>query len=165
MVQKFIEKANIKHKFKFDYSLVEYINSVNKVKIICPEHGEFEQTPAKHLSNGGCRLCGILKRSRNRASNLQLFINKANKIHNNTFDYSLVEYFCNKNKIKIKCNNGHIFEQSPNTHLAGHKCPFCTKKQKLTIQEWFERFNLIHENFFDYSKSVIKNANKKIKII
>ena len=55
---KFIEKANIKFNGKYDYSLVNYIDAKTRVKIICPIHGEFEQTPDKHLSKKhGCPKC------------------------------------------------------------------------------------------------------------
>ena len=43
--KKFIDKAKNIHKDKYDYSLVEYINSKTKVKIICKEHTVFEQKP------------------------------------------------------------------------------------------------------------------------
>ena len=35
-----------------------YVKSSIKVKIICPFHGEFEQTPNKHLNGHGCPECG-----------------------------------------------------------------------------------------------------------
>lgn len=55
---KFIAKAIAKFGDKFDYSKVEYIDAKTKVKIICPIHGEFEQTPDKHLqSKWGCSQC------------------------------------------------------------------------------------------------------------
>ena len=53
----FIEKAQIIHKGKYDYSKVEYKNYSSKVCIICPEHGEFWQTPNVHLYGGGCPTC------------------------------------------------------------------------------------------------------------
>ncbi len=49
----FIDKANNVHNNFYDYSLVNYVNSKSKVRIICPEHGVFEQTPSKHLSGRG----------------------------------------------------------------------------------------------------------------
>ena len=55
----FIEKANEIHNHKYDYSKVEYINANTKVCIICPEHGEFWQTPASHLCKRGCPKCKI----------------------------------------------------------------------------------------------------------
>ena len=41
----------------YDYSKVEYVNYETKVCIICPEHGEFWQTPHGHLLGCGCPYC------------------------------------------------------------------------------------------------------------
>ncbi|MCK9416166.1 hypothetical protein M0Q97_05860 [Candidatus Dojkabacteria bacterium] len=54
----FINKATGIHGNKYDYSLVNYVNLRTKVKIICPIHGEFEQTPDKHFRKRGCQKCG-----------------------------------------------------------------------------------------------------------
>lgn len=53
----FLEKAHDIHGVKYDYSQVEYVNQSVPVKIICPEHGLFEQTPARHLHSLGCPQC------------------------------------------------------------------------------------------------------------
>jgi hypothetical protein len=56
--KEFVEKSNIKHDNKYNYDLVLYDNCRSKVKIICPVHGEFEQTPNGHLYAGsGCEKC------------------------------------------------------------------------------------------------------------
>ena len=60
--EEFIEEANKKYDNFYDYSFVEYKNSTTKVKIICPKHGEFWQTPVSHLHSGGCKLCGDQKK-------------------------------------------------------------------------------------------------------
>lgn len=54
---KFIEKAKKVHGDKYDYSMVEYVNNKTKVRIICPIHDEFEQTPDDHLQGKGCPKC------------------------------------------------------------------------------------------------------------
>ena len=46
--KEFIEKSHTVHGDRYDYSKVDYIDNKTKVKIICVEHGEFEQTPANH---------------------------------------------------------------------------------------------------------------------
>ena len=46
--EEFIKKAKEVHKYIYDYSETIYIRNKSKVKIICKEHGEFEQTPALH---------------------------------------------------------------------------------------------------------------------
>lgn len=56
--QKFIEKSKELFGDKFDYSKVEFKSTKKKVIIICPKHGEFEQTPESHLkSKCGCPKC------------------------------------------------------------------------------------------------------------
>ena len=54
----FIEESKKVHGNKYDYSKVEYMNNHTKVCIICPEHGEFWQTPSEHLQGRGCIECG-----------------------------------------------------------------------------------------------------------
>lgn len=54
----FIARARKVHGDKYDYSKVEYKNARTKVKIICPIHGVFEQSPDAHLRGQGCRDCG-----------------------------------------------------------------------------------------------------------
>src|ERR1035437_4213742 len=57
----FIEKSNIIHNFKYDYSHVEYLTARNKVNIICDIHGLFTQTPSNHLKGTGCPVCRYSK--------------------------------------------------------------------------------------------------------
>lgn len=53
----FVERAVTEHGNKYDYSLVDYKNSTTKVKIVCKEHGVFEQAPYSHLAGSGCASC------------------------------------------------------------------------------------------------------------
>lgn len=53
----FIEKSKEVQNNFYDYSLVEYTKADVKVKIICPVHGIFEQSPHLHMRGHGCRLC------------------------------------------------------------------------------------------------------------
>lgn len=56
-VNEFVSRAKKVHGDKYDYSKVEYINCATKVCIICPQHGEFWQTPNCHLNGHGCPTC------------------------------------------------------------------------------------------------------------
>ena len=58
----FVQKSISVHGSKYDYSLVEYFHSQSKVKIICKEHGVFEQVPVRHLQGSGCFHCGNFAR-------------------------------------------------------------------------------------------------------
>jgi hypothetical protein len=50
----FIKESVKVHKDKYDYSLVDYKKSSEKVVIICKEHGPFEQRASNHLRGRGC---------------------------------------------------------------------------------------------------------------
>jgi hypothetical protein len=118
--EEFIIDAYCKHGDRYNYRLVEYKNNKTKVKIICPIHGIFEQTPHGHLRGYGCLECGGSKRL-----TTEEFIKKAKDIHGDKYDYSLVEYKNNKTKVKIICHEHGPFEQTPNDHLKGFGCPKC----------------------------------------
>ena len=81
----FLDNARKKHNNKFDYSLVNYINSKTNIKIICPIHGEFEQTPETHLSSNGCKLCSFESLAKNRSRGIDKFISESNIKYNNKF--------------------------------------------------------------------------------
>lgn len=56
-LEDFINQAKLLHKNKYDYSLVDYINTGVKIIITCSTHGEFNQTPHAHLGGQGCPKC------------------------------------------------------------------------------------------------------------
>ena len=63
-LEEFKIKSNEIHgEGRYDYSKVKYINTQTEVIIICPKenHGEFLQTPAKHLLGIGCPICNESK--------------------------------------------------------------------------------------------------------
>ena len=55
--KQFVKRAAQIHNNKFDYSITTYIASHAKVKILCNDHGVFEQNPNNHLSGQGCPEC------------------------------------------------------------------------------------------------------------
>lgn len=95
---------------------------------------------------------------------------KANKIHNNEYDYSKVIYENARSKVKIICKKHGEFEQIANNHLQGAKCPKCSmensiKLQAKTTEQFIEEAKLIHGEKYDYSLVNYINNNKKVDII
>lgn len=45
------------HGRRYDYKLVDYVNSHTKINIICNTHGIFKKSPNKHLCGEGCPKC------------------------------------------------------------------------------------------------------------
>lgn len=119
--EQFIEKARRVHGEKYNYSKVNYVDSQNKVCIICQKHGEFFQTPSEHLQGYGCPACGGRQRL-----TLKQFIEKAKKFHGDKYDYSKTNYINGLTKVEIKCNKCKTtFWQIPAYHLSGEGCPKC----------------------------------------
>jgi hypothetical protein len=176
--QEFIEKSKLIWGNRFDYSLVEYINNNTKVKIICPINGVFEQQPKRHLEG---------RESKNkRLENKQNFIERANKKFNFKFDYSLVKYESNDDKVIIICPIHGEFLQKFDNHInSKHGCESCFKyfnienklRKEETLKEekvkikinrkelFFKRCFEIHGGKYDYSLTEFKNSNDKVKII
>jgi len=156
----FINRSNKIHNNEFDYSLVDYKNNKTKVKIICKKHGVFEQRPDDHSNGRGCNICGG---SNNKSKNI--FIEESNIVHNNRFDYSLVDYKNNKTKVKIICKKHGVFEQTPTCHLKGNNCIYCSGLSKNTKNEIVKKSIQVHGDKYDYSLVDYKNNHTKIKII
>jgi hypothetical protein len=71
----FIKKSLIIHKDKYDYSNIKYINAKTKVKIKCKIHGDFLQSPNKHLMGQGCPKCSVNSKGENK---IEKILKKAN---------------------------------------------------------------------------------------
>ena len=146
--KEFIEKAIKIHGDKYDYSKVEYVNAQTKICIICPEHGEFWQTPHSHLEGKGCKKC--IRPSYDTES----FIKCSKKIHGNKYDYSKVDYKNTNTKVCIICPEHGEFWQKPNVHLQGCGCNLCLKKseEKLFVQlvEKFGFDNVSRQQTFNW---------------
>jgi hypothetical protein len=135
-LQEFIDKAVKKFGNKFDYSSVEYINSNSHVTIKCPKHGDYQQTPDRHLqSRCGCPSCGVEEISNKKQSNLKDFIKKANKIHNNFYTYENTVYTSAKEKLTITCPIHGDFSQLASGHLSGYGCKLCADRGKGRVSD------------------------------
>jgi hypothetical protein len=139
--EEFISKAKLVHSNKYDYSLVNYTYSRIKVKIVCLEHGIFQQTPNNHLAGKECLKCSYVKRNLNKIKTKEEFINDSNKIHGDKYSYCLVDYEDSKIKVKIICTIHGEFEQTPDKHLSG--CPICKEsKGEKEIREYLIKNNV-----------------------
>ena len=167
MTEIFIKKAILKHGDKYGYSKVDYKKAIEKVIIICKIHGDFLQTPNKHLCGNGCRKCF----GQNKTTDD--FINEAINIHkdennNQIYDYSNTIYKKASEKVIIKCFIHGNFLQTPNAHLAGKGCSKCFGQNKTTEDFINESIN-IHKDennnpIYDYSNTIYKKASEKVII-
>jgi len=130
------------HGDKYDYSKVEYINAKTPVIIICKIHGEFIQTPKRHLRGCGCNKCGKMSMSMKQTKPQNEFIEDAIKVHGDNYDYSKVEYINAKTTIIVICKNHGDFYTTPDAHISKKSgCPKCKYK---TENQLFNFLKIYH---------------------
>ena len=113
----FIERAVAKHKGKYDYTLVEYTTSKEKVTIICKAHGAFQQDASGHLAGRGCPKCGDERIAASQRQSIESFVARARAAHGDKFDYSKVDYKTARVPVTIICPVHGEFQQPPDGHI------------------------------------------------
>jgi len=152
----FIKKCSEIHNNKYDYSLVNFNKIMDKVDIICPEHGIFNQCVSNHLNmKDGCPKCGGQSKYIK-----EEIIDKFIKIHFDKYDYSLINEVSCKNKLDIICSEHGIFKQTVSKHLSGQGCRYCNSKSigeeyiKLYLDK--EKISYIRQKGFDECRYINK---------
>lgn len=146
---KFIQQSKKFWGNKWSYVKTEYKSSREKLKIKCKRHNNFfDVLPQKHLKGEkDCELCLIEKRKSE-------FLEK---VKDNEYDYSNINYINNKTHINIKCKKHGMFSQRPDNHLFNSNgCPLCNKsKGESKIIEFLEKNNInyVFQNKFKGCKN------------
>ena len=108
-----IERARAVHGNKYDYSKMDFTYMLENVIITCPDHGDFEQTPANHISNkNGCPKCSTERNSKLKSISEEEFLERATEKHGNKYDYSKMKYVDIKTPIEIICNIHGLFTKA-----------------------------------------------------
>lgn len=85
------------------------------------------------------------------------FILKAKAIHNEKYDYSLVEYNGSECRVDILCPIHGKFSMSPHSHLKGYGCPYCSGKV-IHVSDFLSKAMAVHGDKYDYSKMKFVNG-------
>lgn len=98
------------------------------------------------------------------------FIEKARRVHDDFYDYSLVDYVNTDTKVEIICPIHGIFKQTPRIHLYKKSgCNACAvDRSKITNTKTTEQFikqgKEVHGDKYDYSKTKYINAHTLVII-
>ena len=166
----FIERAKAVHGDKYDYSKSIYRGMANKLIIICPIHGEFEQEAHAHLLGQGCKKCAVEYRAKKKKDTTEQFIEKAKKVHGDKYDYSKVEYLGSQTKVDVICPKHGVFSIKPYLHIQGQGCKKCWEEKRKfnrlsTTEEFIKKARKVHGDKYDYSKVKYVKNNTDVQII
>ena len=153
-----VNEMSLIHNGKYTYD-AETFNGINKkMKIFCPEHGEFWQAPKYHLNGSCCPRCSQIKRGLENRLTDDEFKERVKKIHGEKYDLSMCEYKRSDIDVAIICHEKDkygiehgIFYVSPHSFLSGQNCPKCVGKHQMNLDEFKETANIVHHNKYDYS--------------
>lgn len=174
--EEFIKRAITIHGDRYDYSKTQYNGYHNKLLIKCTQCGiDFLQTAADHLSGEGC----CCNRGNNQRLTLEQWIDKANKVHNNKYDYSNIKtYLRGKQYLHPICHkldengveHGPFKVRAENHIYISCGCPKCAKEQssylkKIPFNVFVKRARSIHGEKYQYIKDSYCGTSKMINII
>jgi hypothetical protein len=136
----------------------EYKNNKTKLKLICENNHKFEITFSNITQGHWCQTCsGYNKKTIKEIKNIIKSLHPNSKVISNTYKSSI-------DKLKIQCENNHIFSMSYNNIKNKHWCPDCSQKRKYTIKEVKNFIETKHPGSKLLSKIYINN-NTKLQII
>lgn len=129
--QQFIDEANKKHNYRYDYSKTVYKGCYEDVLIICPKHGEFTQQAYVHLSGHGCPYCGVNSMIELQRMTTDLFIELAKARYGSRFSYDKTQYVDSFTKVVVTCKKHGDFLVRPSYHLyRGPGCKKCALEKR-----------------------------------
>jgi len=160
-VSDFTARSINKHGLFYDYSFVEFRTTKDKVRIICPDHGEFLQAARDHMRGSGCRNCALAK---NRLS-FEKFVERSIEAHGNRYEY-LSKGFDKGRSALIVCAEHGEFWQDKYRHTQGEGCGNCFRKNsRLTVEDFISRAVEVHGEKYDYSRVSFDSSRDKIEIL
>lgn len=155
----FVARAQEVHRGRgYDYSRTVYVNQTTLVTVICPLHGEFTPQPNNHLTGAQCRSCGNDSRRTKRAHGVERFIQKAQEVHGDRYDYDAVAYVNNKTHVSVTCRAHGPFPVRPDMHVARKQgCSNCGGSKALTTAGFVDRARQIHGDRYEYGMVEYQN--------
>lgn len=166
----FIKSVSSVHNNKYDYSAVKYKNSQTKIKIICPIHGAFMMKPNSHYNGQGCPKCGRISAKENIAIDYSVFLERAEKTHQNRYEYLENSYVNYTSKMKMFCSEHGFFSQTPHSHISMKTgCPKCGVIQSALSNHkgWDSVHNMfldVHGSRYFYDQGSYTDVSTKMKI-
>ena len=123
----FVAAATDKHESVYTYPAQPFKNSRDKVRVVCPTHGEFTLAAYAHMAGHRCKRCAYESNGTRSQIGMSEFMRRAAAVHGDTYEYPAGISGLHT-PIKITCRIHGEFLQTPHNHLAGANCPRCVGK-------------------------------------
>lgn len=147
--EEWIREARETHGEKYDYSKSVYIKRDQKLIIICPIHGEFEQHAGSHIVGRGCRECYVSSKR----PLTEDFIAKSKLLYGDRFTYNKTEYINAHADLIVTCTKHGDKIMRARKHLQKHGCPECAiESVRSNTAEFIAKATTVHDTKYNYDK-------------
>lgn len=155
------QRASTKHGGKYAYP-DPVADSRGRVLVVCPDHGEFRQLPAKHMHGGGCPACA------GKGLPPEHHIAEIAALHP-TLDFSSSAYVSALEGIAYTCPEHGPQVGTPNALKAGRGCPACgiarrAEKSTVDASELMARFRAAHGDRYTYDIATFAGSGSLVSI-
>lgn len=150
----YLEKCLAVHGGLYAYDESSFSRSVDPVRVLCAEHGWFEQRLLNHLHGAGCPQC---------AGRGVDWVARFVSVHGTTYDYSRVVFRGYKEPVEVICAEHGSFWQTPDNHYRGRQgCPACGRQRvreskQLPVGEFIRRAREVYGDRFEYDEQQFDN--------
>ena len=143
----FIAEARSVHGSVYAYDDTVYAGVHTRLTIKCPQHGQFQQLPYKHLAGMGCRRCAALRRGDMNRKTVDELIRACRAAHGLRYDYSMIHQYARPtDSIPVVCEQHGVFHQRAKDHIRGSGCPKCSKRVSKAEQMWLDSLHIPKSN-------------------
>ena len=142
-----------------NFSEAGYTKATEKIKVICPIHGEFYKRYSDFKETSGCPSCGKDRMKVKNTLSQEEFINKISKLHPD-LDLSKVVYINSNTPVIVSNSIKGEFEILPTSLLKG--CGRTTKQ--LTQEQFISKVSELYPNY-DFSNTTYNGMREKIEFI
>ena len=131
------ERFRATHGDRYTYPEQTYRVLSDKIRAVCPEHGEFTVVAMAHAQGRGCPTCGFRRRDEAKRKTYAEFLAQARARHGDRYDYALsTDYAGSTAPVTVTCRvHGPWRCPTADKHLQGKGCPTCGRQNSAPEQE------------------------------
>ncbi|MBU4487200.1 MAG: hypothetical protein KKD38_09770 [Candidatus Delongbacteria bacterium] len=114
----------------------EYINSLQKLDVMCKEGHKFKISASSLKKGSWCVKCGIERAKEKTTDSIDIYHKIAEEYEGKCLSD---KYVNSRTKLKFECKNGHVWEAEPHHIKRNHWCKLCAndnmKGRVITFQK------------------------------
>lgn len=159
-VAEFISRSREHFGDFYDYSNVLFNTTRDKVRIICPSHGEFQTYARDHMRGVRCKKC----HSDSIRVSVEEFLSRAKNTHGDLYAYDKDSF--SDGKIDVYCSIHGKFRQWCYNHVIGNGCQKChIDTLRLSAAEVSGKISEKHADQYELIPTSYTTTDKKIEAI